>query len=144
MSNNGRIPLHEVGGKVKLSSDGVNYRIKKMIEMGLITGYVPLVNYSLLGYTVYGVLMNIHNLSKEKENKLESFLKNNKNVLWAVKTIGKYNLLMYLSVKESEELHQTLLKMREMFSSDIREYETLIAYEEYKHTYLPKDMIKKS
>jgi len=137
LSTNATVPLYEIGKLTKLSADAVKYRIKKMLNGKVIIKHVPIINYSALGYTVYAVLMNIHNFGEGKERTLEQFLKTNENILWAVKTIGKYNLLMYICVKESDELHQTLIKLRELFSSDIKDYETLIAYEEYKYTYFP-------
>ena len=138
LSKNSVQPLYEIGRLAGLSADAVNYRIKKMISRGVILKHIPIINYSAMGYTVYVVLMNIQNLVKEKENKLEYFLKNHKNMLWAVKTIGKFNLMMYICVKRSDELHKTLIQMRELFSPDITDYETLIAYEEYKYTYFPE------
>lgn len=138
LANDATIPLYEMEKSTKLSVDAINYRIKKMIKENLIQSFVPIINYSVLGYTTYIVLMDIHNLSKEKEKSLEYFLKGNENILWSVKTIGKYNLLVYVCVKKSDELHQTLMKLREIFSSDIKDYETLIAYEEYKYTYFPE------
>jgi len=138
LAKDATIPLYEMEKPTKLSVDAINYRIKKMIKEKLILSFVPIINYSVLGYTTYVVLMDIHNLSKEKEKSLEHFLKGNENILWSVKTIGKYNLLVYVCVKKSDELHQTLMKLREIFSSDIKDYETLIAYEEYKYTYFPE------
>ena len=138
ISKNATLPLYQIGGQVKLSADAVNYRIKKLINEGIILKHIPIINYSALGYTVYAVLMNIYNLNAEKEKRLEYFLKNHENMLWAVKTIGKFNLMMYICVKKSDELHKTLIQMRELFSPDIKDYETLIAYEEYKYTYFPE------
>ena len=138
ISENARRPLYDIANKTRISADSVKYRLKKLIKEKIILKFVPVINYSVLGYTVYGILMNIHNLDKKKEKTLESFLKYNSNVLWAVKTIGKYNLLMYVCVKKSGELHNTIIKMRDLFSSDIKEYETIIAYEEYKYTYFPE------
>jgi len=137
LSENARAKLYEIGNKVTLSSDAINYRIKNLQKSDVIVKYAPILNYTLLGYTVYAVLMNIFPLSKEKDKTLKYFLESNENILWAVKTLGIYNLLMYVCVKSSDELHLTLLKMRELFSKEIKEYETIIAYEEYVYTYFP-------
>jgi Lrp/AsnC family leucine-responsive transcriptional regulator len=142
LSDNAILELYKIADSANLSADAINYRIKKMMQQGLILRFVPIVNYSVLGYTIYAILMNINNLGKEKENKLKNFLKGDENVLWAVKTIGRYNLLMYLCTKKSDELHQALIQLKELFSSDIKDYETLIAYEEYKYTYLPEICVK--
>lgn len=140
LSTDAVLPLYKLGDKVGLSADAVNYRIKRLIEQKIIIKFFPVLNYSIIGYTIYTVLMNIHNLTMEKEKTLNYFLKTNKRVLWAVKAIGRYNLLMYICVKKSSKLHETLIKFRELFPSEIRRYETLIAYEEYKYTYFPESL----
>ena len=71
LSENARLPLYEIGSAVKLSADAVNYRIKKMLNNGLILKFMPIINYSVLGYTVYTIIMNIHNLSLGKEKTLK-------------------------------------------------------------------------
>jgi len=58
--------------------------------------------------------------------------------LWAVKTIGNYNVMIYLAVDKPEDLHDTLNKIRSTFANRIKSYKTLIAYEEYKYTYFPE------
>jgi len=142
LSTRARLSLYEIGKLVKLSADAVKYRINKMFKTGLILNYVPIINYSALGYTIYAVLMNINNLSGEKEKALKNFLKGNKNIIWAKKVIGSYNVLMYVCTEKSEELHETLIKIRELFSSDVKDYETLVAYEEYEYTYFPIECSK--
>ncbi len=137
VSENASMTLHEIGKSVGLSSDAVNYRLKKMRE-SLLIRHVPAINYSNVGYTVYAVLMDIRTIGEEKEKKLAAFLKSDDNIIWASKTIGNYNLLAYICVKNSEQFHKTIDSMRNLFSSDIKNYETLIAYEEYKYTYFPK------
>lgn len=138
MSINATISLYDIGKNVGLTSEAINYRIKNMKKSGIIKRFSPMINHHALGYTVYGVLMNIHNLDVKKEATLKQFLQTNENILWAVKTIGRYNLLMYICVKKSDDLHKTIENLRELFSSNIKEYETLIAYEVYEYNYFPK------
>ena len=63
-----------------------------------------------------------------------------KNTLWAVKTIGRFNVLIYLLVKSIDELQESVMRLRGLFPKQINHYETLIAYEEYKYIYFPKDL----
>ena len=137
LANNATIPLYQIAGKVKLSPDAVNYRIKNMINRGIILGFVPIINYAALSYNIYAVLLNIHGLTDKKEATLKQFLKLNGNILWSVKTIGRYKILSYVCTKNPEDLHKTLIELRSYFPEEIKNYETLIAYEEYKYTYFP-------
>lgn len=140
ISEDALLQLYEIASKIHLSTDGVSYRIKNMINNGTILKFVPVINYSALNYSLYTVLLSINDLDLDNENKLRDFLKTNKNTLWAVKTIGKYNVLIYVLVKDIEDLYNTIIDLRSLFPNKINNYETLIAYEEYKYTSFPKDL----
>lgn len=140
ISEEALLPLHEIAQRLKLSVDAITYRLKKMIQSGIIIKFVPVINYTALEYNLHTLLFNISGLDKEKQQTLQTFLTSDKNVLWAVKTIGRYNVLIYLLVKNIEELQETIMKLRSLFPKQINHYETLIAYEEYKYTYFPKEL----
>jgi len=140
ISENAKLPLYEIGDKIGLSADAVAYRMKKMKESKIINKFVPIINFSSLNYNVYTVLFHITSLDSEKEKILEEFLINDKNILWAVKTIGKYNLLAYFLVEKIDDLQNSLFKLRQLFPGKINQHQILIAYEEYKYTYFPKEL----
>ncbi|KYK24500.1 hypothetical protein AYK26_06675 [Euryarchaeota archaeon SM23-78] len=138
MANNAELPLYAVANRIRLSADAVKYRLKKMMNNGVIKKFIPVVNFATLGYSVYAVLINIRGLTEKKEAKLRQVLNMDKNILWAVKTIGRFNVLTYVCVSNTDELHQTLLNIRSQFPGEVNDYETLIAYQSYKYTYLPE------
>ena len=140
ISEDALLPLHQISGKVNLSADAVAYRIKNMVNSGIILKFIPIINYTSLGYNLHTLLLNINGLDEEKERKLKSFLSNDKNTLWAVKTIGRLNVLIYLLVKNIADLQETVLNLRSLFPCQINHYEPLIAYEEYKYVYFPKEL----
>jgi len=138
LANNALIPLYSVANKTGLSADTVKYRLNKMISCRIIKKFVPVIDYAVLGHTIYALLLSIKGLSDRKEAKLKELLSTDKNVLWAVKTIGRFNVLLYLCVPSTEEFHKTLINIRTNFQGELNHYETLIAYEEYKYTYFPE------
>jgi len=140
LGDSAKTPLHELETKVKLSADAISYRIKNMIKSGTIIKFVPVINYTSLNYNLHTLLLNISSFDEKKEKILKDFLQIDKNTLWATKTIGKYNVLIYLLVKNVDELQETLIKLRGLFPAQINHYETLIAYEEYKYIYFPKEL----
>jgi DNA-binding Lrp family transcriptional regulator len=138
LANNASLPLYAVANKTKMSADSVKYRLNKMLANQIIKKFIPVINYASLGYTIYAVLLTIRGLSEKKEAKLKELLMTDKNVLWAVKTIGRYNVLLYLCVPDVEEFHKSLINIRTNFQGELNHYETLVAYEEYKYTYFPE------
>ncbi|MDO8660544.1 MAG: hypothetical protein Q7K43_01520, partial [Candidatus Woesearchaeota archaeon] len=57
---------------------------------------------------------------------------------WAVKTIGRYNVLLYVCTNQPDDLVSTTTELRNFFTGAVKDYETLINYEEYKYTYYPE------
>lgn len=137
LSTDASLPIYSVAQKIGLTPEATMYRLKKLKERGIINRFVPLINHSALGYVVYSVMLNIQNLSKGKEKSLSYFLSSNKNVLWAVKTLGKFNCIFYVSVRSAEEFHGVIKELRKNFSGDIKNYETLIAYKSHKYSQFP-------
>ena len=131
------LPLHKIASKIGLSADAVKYRLKKLQESGVILGFIPVISYDVINYNVYAILLSIANLTPKKEATLKEFLRTNKDVLWGVKTFGKYNVLLYICTKNPDDLIRTTSELRSHFIGDVRDYETLINYEEYKYTYFP-------
>lgn len=131
-----RLSLLDISEKIKISPDAVSYRLKKL-NGSLIKKYIPIINYNIVGYQVSLLLMNIKNLSTEKEKLLSKIINEDKNILWAVKTIGKYNLLAYVCFDNQEDLQKTIIKIRTSFPEQILDHENLLAYAEYKYTYAP-------
>ena len=134
------IPLHEIGHKTKLSADAVSYRIKNMVQSKVIIKFLPVVNYAALSYNLYTLLLNVNALNENKEKILKEFLSKDKNTLWAVKTLGRFNVLIYLLVKDVAQLQETIQKLRSLFPKQLIHYDNLIAYEEFKYIYFPADL----
>ena len=140
LGENAKTPYYEIAEKVRLSADAVSYRVKKMIDAGIIIKFIPSINHRIIGYEMYAILLNINFLDEKKEKQLVSFLKNDPNILWGVKTLGKYNLLSYVLVHDINDFHETLLNLRKLFPKDITRYEALINFDRYKYVYFPKDL----
>jgi Lrp/AsnC family transcriptional regulator for asnA, asnC and gidA len=132
--------LVDISSKVKISADSVTYRIKKMIESKIIIKFVPILNSSSLDLGAYTLLLNVTNLNKEKEDRVKEFLENNKSVHWCAKSIGRFNYIIYLLVKDTEELQQTLVNLRSLFPGEIDKLNLLITHELYKYVYFPEDL----
>ncbi|MDP2908581.1 MAG: winged helix-turn-helix transcriptional regulator, partial [Nanoarchaeota archaeon] len=68
------LPLYKIAEQVGLSADAVAYRIKNMASSGVIVKFIPVINYTSIGYSLHTVLLNINGLDEEKEKSLRGFL----------------------------------------------------------------------
>ena len=142
LSENAEIPVYKIAEQIRLSADAVTYRIKKLQKSNYIIGYVPAINYDVINYGIYAVLISIVNFTQKDDALLTEFFKNNKDVLWAVKAIGKYNVIAYFCTQKMDDFIKTTEELRNYLTNKVQDYELLINFEEYKYTYLPKGLIK--
>jgi Lrp/AsnC family transcriptional regulator, regulator for asnA, asnC and gidA len=141
LAQNANTPYYEIANKIKLSPDAVTYRIKNLQQSGIINKFVPIINYAALNYSIYALLININSLDSKTSNTLKETLNQDSSVLWAVKCIGSYNLLLYLCVKDTEQVHDTINNLRITFGAKFSDYELLIGSEEYKYAYFSERAI---
>ncbi len=128
--------LLSLSSKLKISPDTVKYRLKKL-EKSLILGYSPVVNYSSINYHMRAILITIFNLDEQKEKLMQNWLQTNEHVLWAVKTVGKYNLILYVCTHEESTFQETASELRSLFPGEITNFDTLSSVAEYKYTLAP-------
>ena len=140
LSENADIPLHELGSAVGLSADGAKYRLRSMQASGLIRKFIPVINYDVIGYNTYAIMLSIKDFTAQREATLREFCNQNKDVLWGSKCIGRFNVLLYICTRDPNDLVATTTALRTHFAGAITEYETLINYEEYKYVYFLKSM----
>ena len=63
---NSRQSDSEIGKKIRQSKQVVNYRIKKLLENGIITAFYPHINIANLGYSMHKFYLQLRNISKTK------------------------------------------------------------------------------
>ena len=79
---NARQPMTILSKSVGLSRQVVEYRIKKLEQKGIITGYVGWYNSLKLGYNHCRIFLNLKNIDRTTESKLIDYLKNIEEIVW--------------------------------------------------------------
>ena len=81
-----------IAKKVRLSKQGVDYRIRRLIKKGIIDGFIPIINGNQLGYFYGRVIVKMQNLTHEKENMILKELLTDRRFNWVIKNEGAYDL----------------------------------------------------
>jgi DNA-binding Lrp family transcriptional regulator len=131
----------QIGKKVGLSRKVVDYRIKRMEESGIISGYWTAINTLKLGYYAFRIYINFLDVTKEIINEIIQYFKKYKNV-WAILSIkGPIDLDVVLFVNDVYEFNlfweNTLEKYGVYFSENSVSILTQVTC--YKKSYLLLD-----
>lgn len=132
LSNNGRLPLIDIAKKLEMAVKTVQRKMKKLTSEEIITCYNVKINHKILGYTQRKVMLNLNDTSKQVMRKLISFLTTHKDTIYITIAVGQYDLEFEMMEKSHEEFHSLLKELRNIFPGLIKNYFTVIFYNEPK------------
>ena len=66
------------------------------------------------------------------------FLDKNLHILRSAKTLGGWDLLLYLVVENPREFHRTVKDIKNVFANIVRNYQTWIAFKEHVFKTMPE------
>ena len=103
---NARQSYSEIGKKVGLSKEVVNYRIKSLLNIGLIKSFFTIIDTSKLGYLSFRIFLKFQNTTIDKENEIIEYLKKQNNVGWIVSVKGNWDLNFVAWQKNAYEFEE--------------------------------------
>ncbi|MBI2666612.1 Lrp/AsnC family transcriptional regulator [Candidatus Woesearchaeota archaeon] len=119
---------------------GAPATLQKLEQHRFLVQYRPVVNYAALGLTVNALLVKL-NYSAKVAAAFETMLRSTDAILWATKTFGEYDYLMYVLTKDVEEFHEMINRMKRQFEDSIKTYEVLSAFEELKYFFMAESVV---
>jgi len=106
LDKNARTTTTQIGKKIRKSKQFVDYRIKKLEEMGILKGYVTVIDYSRLGYMSMRVYFKFRNLSPKKQKEIEEQLAKGDEVWWLVTLEGVWDIGYAVGVKNPLDFYK--------------------------------------
>jgi Lrp/AsnC family leucine-responsive transcriptional regulator len=92
MDLDSRQSLQSLGKKVGLSKEVVNYRMKRLVERGIITSFYTRIDTSRLGVMLFRTLLRLYNVTPGKEKDLIDYIVSVEKVGWCVSVDGKWSI----------------------------------------------------
>ena len=128
LMDNAKIPYTEIAKKVYVSGGTVHVRMKKLEEMGVVTGTTLNMDYSKLGYDVtcfMGIFLQKSSLYDEVVEKLRVV----PEIVKIHYTTGNYNIFIKIHCRDTHHLREVLHDKIQKVEG-IERTETFISLEE--------------
>ncbi|MDP3728111.1 MAG: winged helix-turn-helix transcriptional regulator [bacterium] len=122
LDRNARCPLNRIAKKIKMSQQGLAYKIKKFEENKTIVHYHTFIDYACFGYNGYKVIFTLHSGKKEH---VESFLKaieNHPSVLSVFELGGQWDYMVLFANKNASRCNKDLHTILSQFPRLIKNY----------------------
>ena len=96
---NARASSSFIAKKVGLSSQLVDYRMKRLEKLDVIQGYYSCIDISKVGYSIFKIYIRLQNLSKEEEEKMINDLSQSPQITWVAQCDGAWDLYLVVWAK---------------------------------------------
>ncbi|MBW2971623.1 Lrp/AsnC family transcriptional regulator [Candidatus Woesearchaeota archaeon] len=120
MGEHATLPIHVIAKKAGLTPEVVRYRMRKMRQEGLMIRNTAVIAYQKLGFDEYIVLVNMRNLTHEKEEALRMRLQHNRGIKNAFRTLGRQTMFALVNTRTLDELESFLKSLRTEFFGTIK------------------------
>lgn len=118
-----RQSFSQIGKKVGLHKNVVNYRVKRLTKRGIIRYFYTAIDSFKLGYTCYRLYVVYQNVTPDIRQEIIDYFVKNKHTWWVGSFEGSYNLAVVIWVKDIHDFHifweETLKKYRQYFKDQI-------------------------
>jgi Lrp/AsnC family leucine-responsive transcriptional regulator len=139
LNTNGKINYVSIAEKIKLTPNGIVKRIKRLEKSGIINSYTISIDWKKLGYEWHGIQIRQTSFTKETDQKLRTFFKDNEKIIFYYKYIGgQWDYDIGILVKNSNELRDFIHKFRKEFSTEAKISDAFIVLEETSSYKLPE------
>ncbi len=137
LSVNARVDYNDMASKLNLSANAIKYRIKNLEKSGVITGYTISVDLRKLGHELYNIQLKL--TVNGKDVQLRQFFRQHPRVMYSYKYLGHENWDIDIGVlaKNSLELRDFVLELREKFGSIVKIYDSYVVVNELKGNLAP-------
>jgi len=138
LSKNSRMSLSKIANEVGLSRDAIKYRMERMTRDDIIQGFEVVINPPKIGFPLFNyVALALWNLSPERENEFIAYVKEAPYIIWASKTMGRYDAFLFILSKDPSHLNRITTGLREKFGDIIKDIEIHSVVREFKYTQFP-------
>ena len=127
LDKNSAISLVQLAKKLRRSKQFILYRMKKLEEVGIITGYHAIVDMSKLGYFTFRVYFKFQQMTKEDGKEFVEYIRNNLKQVWTITSMhGKWDYALFLGVKTISEFHEIWEEIMMSYKEKIKAYNVAV------------------
>ena len=139
LSKNTRIPTIEIAKDLKTTASIVSYRIKKLMDSGLIIGFKPMVNWAKIGYRWFKLDLYLSEYSQN--HKIIEYVEKNPYLYTIDHTIGYADLELEMILKDVNHLNEIVEELHTKFPRVNRNHKYMLVLKPHKYFELDFDKI---
>jgi len=143
LAKDARARAIDIAREANCSPDTIAQRIRKLEDTGIIQKYMLFLDNIKMGQLYYKVLIGLKPITEEFEKRILNYCSAHPNIIYVVKSFGKWNLEIDIEVDNVIKFRQVIRDFFSKFSAGIKDYSPLNIYGEYKFNFFEKEILDK-
>lgn len=139
LNKDSRQSFSEIGKKVGLPKNVVNYRVNRMVDDGIITLFCTTINRWKLGYMYCRLFLKFDHFSEKLSKDVLTFISGIENIHWVANLEGNYDICIIFIAKSPKQMDEIYNSIIYKFDKNISEKEmsmaTRLIYLPYNYLY---------
>ena len=144
LNEDSSLPFLQIAQKTGLTMDIVRYRIKHLLEKGIIIKFFSEISLPKLGYTEYLYWIKLKNVSKEKMERIKKRISTDKNITYAYTDLTSSNIMFVCAYDSPEGIDHLSRGLRKEYSEILEKQEYLIIKEQVLFNLFPTGLVKQA
>lgn len=135
---NARLGTSALGKRIGLSQEGVHYRLKRLEQRRIVTGYMTLLNFAKVGYTGYAVYARFHAVTTGDKHRIIAELRSHDHIYWIAEFGGKYDLAFGVMARNIVHFNEIYTGLSTKYNDVMKDFTVAIRVElqQFPRTYL--------
>ncbi|MFH1648975.1 MAG: Lrp/AsnC family transcriptional regulator [Candidatus Woesearchaeota archaeon] len=134
-------PYLQIAQQLGLTIDVVRYRIKNLVNKGIIIKFFSEISLRKLGYQEYLYTIRLKDISSEKMNQIQQNIRTNPNITYAFLDMTSFNIIFVCAFKTSEGIDKLSRDLRKQYSRVIEKQDYLIIKEQILFNLFPRGLV---
>jgi Lrp/AsnC family transcriptional regulator, leucine-responsive regulatory protein len=122
LDRNSRSSAASIARKLKATEETVRYRLKSLIEHGVISTFYPVVEAGLIGMSVHKLMFKLQKADENKIQEMGEFIRKHPKVNWVARFDGSYDLGCTLWIGRTREVSDFIEELRDRFHNFIKSF----------------------
>ena len=114
-----RASYASIARRVRSSKEVVGYRVKRLVDSGVIAGFVTVFGF---GYWPYKMLVQLENVGKKEEKEIVEYLVNNKDVCWVTTCSGNWDIAFAVIARDPSHFDSVLRRILKNIGKYVHDY----------------------
>jgi len=136
ISSNATVPLTKIGKMFNFTAEAIKYRIKRLIEKGVILGFKIDIDVTKMGYQKFKTNIQLRNYSQRKQ--IIDYIQHNSKLTNIDINTGESDLELEFVLENIKQLHEIMYEIMDRFPNSIKNYDIITLMKSHKFLFFPE------